>query len=206
MSPPRPRLLRRRTLRPHRRGLAWLLLFVAGCAPLSAEAVRQDLLAGRSAGRYIDGVPFVPQADRYCGPASLAMVLGYWGQPIDQAEIGRELYLPSIGGTLNFDLEFYARRRGYRADSFRGTLEQVKAEIDRGRPLIAFQDQGIGSLAFPHFLVVIGYDDTRQLIVAHSGLTEGRLISYREFLGTWGKKGNWTLRIRPKDGAGGMRL
>ncbi|MGH7320596.1 MAG: Mur ligase family protein [Candidatus Rokuibacteriota bacterium] len=54
--------------------------------------------------------------------------------------------------------------------------------------------------------VVIGYDETRALITAHSGVTENRLIPYREFLWSWGKKGNWTLRIRPKDGARGTRL
>ena len=172
---------------------------------MSGEAVRQGLLAGRSPGRYIEGVPFVPQADNYCGPASLAMVLRYWGEAVDPGEIGAALYLPSVKGTLNLDLEFYARRRGFRAESFRGTLAEVKAEIDRGRPVIAFQDQGIGPLDFPHFLVVIGYDDARELILAHSGVTENRLIPYREFLWTWGKKGNWTLRIRPSDRSGRTR-
>jgi len=184
---------------PRRGWFALLVLALAGCGLPSAEAVRQDLLAGRSPGRYIDGVPFIAQLDNYCGPASLAMVLRYWGEAIDQAVIAQDLYLPSIQGTLNLDLEFYARRRGYRAESFRGTLELVQAEIDRGRPLIVFQDQGIGPLAFPHFFVVIGYDEARQLIVAHSGVTENRLIPYREFLWTWGKKGNWILRILPKD-------
>ena len=33
---------------------------VAGWAPLNAETVRHDLLVGRSAGRYIEGVRFVP--------------------------------------------------------------------------------------------------------------------------------------------------
>ncbi|MGH7416732.1 MAG: C39 family peptidase, partial [Candidatus Rokuibacteriota bacterium] len=179
-----------------------LLLSAAGCAGVSPETVRQDLLTGRSPGRYIQGVPFIAQLDHYCGPASLAMVLRYWGEPVEQEEIGRELYLESVKGTLNLELEFYARRRGYRAESFRGTLETVKAEIARGRPLIVFQDQGIGPLAFPHFFVVIGYDDARELIVAHSGATEHRLISYREFLWTWGRKGSWTLRILPPDGPG----
>jgi ABC-type bacteriocin/lantibiotic exporter with double-glycine peptidase domain len=179
-----------------------LLLSAAGCAGVSPETVRQDLLAGRSPGRYVTGVPFISQLDNYCGPASLAMVLRYWGEPVGQEEIGRELYLKSVKGTLNLELEFYARRRGYRAESFRGTLEALKAEIDRGHPLIVFQDQGIGPLAFPHFLVVIGYDDARELIVAHSGVTEHRLIPYREFLWTWAKKGNWTLRIVPPDGSG----
>jgi ABC-type bacteriocin/lantibiotic exporter with double-glycine peptidase domain len=175
-------------------------LVLAGCGTGAASGtIRQDGLAGRGAGRYLSGVPFIPQTENYCGPASLAMVLRYWGEEVDQDEIGRELYLPSIRGTLNLELEFYARRRGYRAESFRGTLEQVKAEIDRGRPLIVFQDQGIGPLAFPHFFVVIGYDDARQVIVAHSGVTENRLIPYREFLWTWRKKGNWTLRILPTD-------
>ena len=196
-------MIRRRVITGQQSGLMLLLLSLAGCGLVSGEAVRQDLLAGRSQGRYLADVPFVPQADHYCGPASLAMVLRYWGEPVDQEAIGAALYLPSVKGTLNLDLEFYARRRGFRAEGFRGTLAQVKAEIDQGRPVIVFQDQGVGPLAFPHFFVVIGYDETRELIIAHSGVTANRLISYREFLWTWGKKGNWTLRIWPKDGAGG---
>jgi len=137
----------------------------------------------------------------YCGPASLAMVLRYWGERIDQDEVARALYLPSVKGTLNLDLEFYARRRGYRAEGFRGTLERLKAEVDAGRPLIVFQDQGVGLLGFPHFLVVIGYDDTREEIVAHSGVTENRRIPYREFLRTWARTRHWTLRVVPPDPA-----
>lgn len=192
-----------------RRCALWLmpaLLVVAGCTAISSETVRQDLLTGRNRGRYLTGVPFIPQREDYCGPASLAMVLRYWGEAVDQDRIGADLYLPSAKGTLNLELEFYARRRGLRAESSEGTLAGLKTEIDEGRPVIVFQDQGIGPLAFPHFLVVIGYDETRELIIAHSGVTENRLVPYREFLWTWGKKGNWTLRIRPKDGARGTRL
>ena len=124
-----------------------LALVFAGCATAGVERVPPDLLADRSPGRYVEGVPFIPQRDNYCGPASLAMVLRYWGERIDQDEVARALYLPSVKGTLNLDLEFYARRRGYRAESFRGTLARLKAEVDRGRPLIVFQDQGVGPLA-----------------------------------------------------------
>ena len=203
MRLPRPQTLRRRGIAWPQSCLALVLLSLGGCAWVSGEAVRQDLLSGRSRGRYIDGVPFIPQADNYCGPASLAMVLQYWDEPVDQKQIGAELYLPSAKGTLNLDLEFYARRRGFQAEGVQGTLAEIKAEIDQGRPVIVFQDQGIGPLAFPHFFVVIGYDDARELIIAHSGVTENRLIPYREFLWTWGKKGNWSLRIWPKDRPGG---
>lgn len=192
-------MIRKRTMIGHGGAVALLVVAFAGCATVNPETVRQDLRAGRNPGRYIEGVPFIPQKENYCGPASLAMVLRFWGEEIDQDEIARELYIDSIKGTLNFDLEFYARRRGYRAESFRGTLERVKAEVDRGHPLIVFQDQGIGPLAFPHFFVVVGYDDARELIIAHSGVTENRPIPYWEFLWTWGKKGNWTLRILPKE-------
>jgi ABC-type bacteriocin/lantibiotic exporter with double-glycine peptidase domain len=194
---------------PRARGLLGVVaavLVLAGCAAVTPEVVRQDLAAGRSQGRYLPGVPFIPQRDNYCGPASLAMVLRYWGDTVDQDRIGADLYLPSAKGTLNLELEFYARRRGFRAEGFQGTLRQVKAEIDAGHPVIVFQDQGIGPLAFPHFLVVIGYDDTRELIIAHSGVTENRLIPYREFLWTWGRGGSWTLRIRRQPGAGSPRV
>src|SRR5262249_53983998 len=77
-----------------------------------------------------------------CGPAALAMVLRYYGADADEAAIGRALYLPSARGTLNLELELYARRQGFRARSFAGTLEWAKTELARDRPLVIFQDLG----------------------------------------------------------------
>lgn len=174
--------------------LFWVLL-LAGCQPLTLDAIRADLAGGH--GHYIQGVPFIPQEEYYCGPASLAMVLRFWGVEADEDQIASALFLKSVRGTLNFDLEFYARRRGLRARSFQGTLEGVKAELRRNHPLIVFQDLGLGPLEIPHFAVLIGYDDRREVVILHSGTTRNLVLPYDEFLRTWARRKWWTLLITP---------
>lgn len=172
-----------------------------GCARPGLDAVRADIAAGH--GHLIASVPFSPQDEYQCGPAALAMVLQYYGASVTQDEITRELYLPSLRGTLNLDLEFYARRRGFQARAFEGTLAQVKEEIRRDRPLIVFQDLGArlpgtvpgGLWSIPHFAVLLGYDDRAQAVVLHSGTTAYRLLSYAEFERTWAARRGWTLLI-----------
>jgi len=174
-----------------------LLGLLFGCSTaVSLDVLRAELQSGP--GHLIEFVPFIPQRDYYCGPASLAMVLRYWGADADQDAIARELYIESIKGTLNLDLEFYARRRGFEARSFRGTLEEVKAHLRQNHPLIVFQDLGLGPYEVPHFAVLIGYNDARGALIAHSGTTEYRVISYEEFLRTWERRERWTLLVTRK--------
>ena len=125
-----------------RAALALLLtsLLGSGCARVTLDAVRADVAAGH--GHLIATVPFIAQEAYQCGPAALAMVLRYWGAAADAEEIGRALYLPSARGGLNLELEFQARRRGFRTQAFEGTLDRAKTELRRGRPLIVFQDLG----------------------------------------------------------------
>lgn len=185
-------------MRPRKQSLFLLLLLalLPGCATVTLETLRAELRDGQ--GHLIETVPFIPQRDYYCGPASLAMVLRFWGAEADQDAIASELFIKSIKGTLNFDLEFYARRRGFEARSFPGSLEEVKAHLRQDHPLIVFQDLGVGPMDVPHFAVLIGFNDARGEIIAHSGTTEYRVMSYREFLRTWDRRQRWTLLVTPK--------
>jgi ABC-type bacteriocin/lantibiotic exporter with double-glycine peptidase domain len=192
-----------RPLQPFRGRARLAILLVglvgSGCASTSLEAVRADVGAGQ--GHLIATVPFVAQDAYQCGPAALAMVLRYWGAAADVEEIGRALYLPSARGVLNIELEFEARRRGFQTQAFEGTLDRAKAELRRGRPLIVFQDLGRGSLSVPHFAVLLGYDDRREVVVLHSGSTAYRILSYAEFLRTWATRRGWSLLITPPGSA-----
>jgi ABC-type bacteriocin/lantibiotic exporter with double-glycine peptidase domain len=185
---------------------AALLLLLAGllgngCGGASLDAVRADVTAGH--GHLISTVPFIAQEAYQCGPAALAMVLRYWGAAADAEQIGRALYLPSARGVLNLELEFEARRRGFRAQAFEGTLERAKTELRRGRPLIVFQDLGRGPLSVPHFAVLVGYDDRAEVVVLHSGTTEYHLLPYAEFHRTWAARRGWTLLVTPPTAAAG---
>ena len=57
------------------RGAGGLLVLAAtflaaGCAPSAAD-LREDLKRGKTAGVYLDGVPFEPQKREWCGPCVL---------------------------------------------------------------------------------------------------------------------------------------
>jgi ABC-type bacteriocin/lantibiotic exporter with double-glycine peptidase domain len=174
-------------------GLALSLL--AGCASIDLDAVRESAAAGH--GHLIAGVPFVPQDDFQCGPAALAMVLLYYGAAVSPAEIAREIYLPSVRGTLNLELEFYARRRGFATRAFEGTLDRVRDEIRGDRPLIVFQDLGVPGYAVPHFAVLIGFDDRAGVVVLHSGPAAHRVLSYQDFTRSWARRRSFTLLVTP---------
>jgi ABC-type bacteriocin/lantibiotic exporter with double-glycine peptidase domain len=174
-------------------------LLGSGCTAVTLDAVRGDVAAGQ--GHLITTVPFIAQEAYQCGPAALAMVLQYWGAAADAEEIGRALYLPSARGVLNLELEFQARRRGFRTQAFEGTLERVKTELRQGRPLIVFQDLGRGPVSVPHFAVLLGYDDRAEVVVLHSGTTAYRLLPYPEFLRTWAARRGWALLITPPGAA-----
>lgn len=176
--------------------LAAALWGASGCAGVNLDAVRAHAAAGH--GHLIAGVPFVPQDEYQCGPAALAMVLQYYGVAVGQEEIAGELYLPSVRGTLNLGLELYARRRGFQARSFQGTLDRAKDELRRGRPLVVFQDLGVPRYSVPHFAVLLGYSDRAGAVVLHSGPTAFRIVSYADFERTWSRRRAWTLLITPR--------
>ena len=48
----------------------------------------------------VENVPFVKQKDKFCGPAAMASVMQFYGQNIDQDEIGQEVYIPELNGAL----------------------------------------------------------------------------------------------------------
>jgi ABC-type bacteriocin/lantibiotic exporter with double-glycine peptidase domain len=175
--------------------LAAALAGATGCARPSLDTIRADAAAGHA--HLLATVPFIAQDEFQCGPASLAMVLRYYGAAVEATEITSELYLPSIRGTLNLDLELYARRRGFQARSFAGTLAQAKDELRRGHPLIVFQDLGLAGYPVPHFAVLVGYDDRAEAVVLHSGTTPYRVVSYPAFERSWARRRAWTLLITP---------
>jgi hypothetical protein len=175
--------------------LALALWLLAGCASVDVDVVRADAAAGH--GHLIAGVPFVSQDEYQCGPAALAMVLRYYGAAVSQEEIAREVYLPSLRGTLNLDLEFYARRRGFATRAFEGTLDRVRDEIRGGRPLIVFHDLGVPGYPVPHFAVLLGFDDRAGVVVLHSGPTAYRILSYEDFMRSWARRRSFALLVTP---------
>lgn len=141
----------------------------------------------------IKDVPFFPQETYQCGPASLAGVLNYWGTPVSPDEITIEIFSPSAKGTLNIDMVLYAQKRGLKADSYQGSVKDLKEKIDSGFPLIVMVDYGLGVVRQNHFMVVVGHDENS--IIANSGKERLKSISMEGFINSWKRAKFWTLWI-----------
>ncbi|HZR47825.1 MAG TPA: C39 family peptidase [Candidatus Manganitrophaceae bacterium] len=151
-------------------------------------------------GKLLLDVPFFPQPEGLCGPASLASVLHFWKRTTSVEEIKEAIYLPRLNGTLGIDLTHFARKEGFLADSFTGTLPALRERLAEGIPLIAFLN--LGNRLFPvgHFIVVTGIDERREEVIAHSGSEPNKPIPYQTFLAAWKKTDYWTLQIVPPHG------
>jgi len=166
-----------------------ILLLLFSCAGLSPN--RESKTA-----RLIINVPFYPQEDYQCGPASLAGALNYWGFNIFPGEIAAEIYSPHAKGTLDVDMVFYAERKGFGAGQYRGSLEDLKSNIDSNRPLVVLVDDGFWVYEKAHFMVVVGYDAGG--VIVNSGKEQNLFIPLGHFLRSWERTKFWTLRITPK--------
>lgn len=172
---------------------AVLTLAAAGCAttrsarefvPPAAVPVQVEL----------DAVPFVPQAEHQCGPASLAMVLAWLGSPAVPDGLVSQVYSSARKGSLPWDLTSAARRRGlvaYRVS----TLGAVVAEIAAGNPVVVLQDTGHAARPRWHYAVVIGYDLVREQLVLRSGLAPRVVFSFERFERTWTPGHRWGLLV-----------
>ncbi len=184
--------------RPKRRGnqgsaqagpfpLSLLILFLLfSCAAPSSILPTKD-------SRIVEGVPFYPQEEYQCGPASLAGVLNYYGVKVPPAEIAAEIFSRSARGTLDMDMVFYAQRKGLKAEQYSGGWEDLRRSIDSRKPLIVLVDEGFWVYQKSHFMVVVGYDEKGVLV--NSGGEEHKFLSRGSFLKTWERTKFWTLRI-----------
>jgi len=172
------------------------------CAREGLISLEKGDLEDREIRHYISDVPFFPQSNYQCGPAALASVLNYYGCQVTPGEIAEAIYEKRLKGTLSIDLTLFARRMGFNARTFKGSISDLKGHISRDRPLIVFQDLGYLLLPIRHFSVAIGYDDAEGILVLHSGKRAKKATPYKGFLRSWGKMDNWTLLVLPNRGDG----
>ncbi len=144
----------------------------------------------------IEKIPFFPQEDYQCGPASLAMVLNYWGAYVTPDDIAREIFSESARGTLTIDMVLYAQGKGLSASQYKGGAEDLKKNIDSGYPVIVLVDYGFSIYQKNHFMVVKGYNEHG--VIVNSGRNMDKFIPEKDFLKIWRRADFWTLLIKPK--------
>jgi ABC-type bacteriocin/lantibiotic exporter with double-glycine peptidase domain len=177
---------------------AFIVLALVGCAGAPARVATPET------GRLLD-VPFYADNTDQCGPSALAGVLSFWGDSSGPAPLKGEVYLSSQKGSLAMDLLLAAKRRGFEASLYRGSFEDLKENLLRGRPLIAYINRGFREFPIGHFVVVTGFDNERKGLYVHSGTKEDRFVSYKSFARGWDKAQRSTLLVLPPQEAAHAR-
>ncbi len=169
-----------------------LVCAVGSCATTQAPTKESTVLSG---------VPFFKQDAYQCGPAALAAVLDYWygksgkGRYVTPEDIVSAIYSPSARGVLGIDLELYAQRQGFITRQYRGSIGDLREQIDQGVPAIILVDYGISLYQINHFLVITGHG--KGGVLANTGRRQNEFISEEDLDKVWKKTGYWMLVLKP---------
>jgi tetratricopeptide (TPR) repeat protein len=163
-----------------------VLAALAGCAaaPPTVELTR---------------VPFYPQEEFQCGPASLAALLVDSGVTVTPQELRPQVYTPARQGSLQVELLAAARRHGRLALVITPNAQVLREQLDAGRAVLVLQNFGTAGSPLWHYAVVIGYEPGGRAYLLRSGITPRQRLAARRFLATWARAGNWGLVLARAD-------
>lgn len=175
-----------------------LAIGLAACARPEAPVVSAGL-SNLAPSVLLTAVPFHPQAERDdCGPAALAMMLGWSGIDTDPATLAPTVYTPGREGTLQSDIVQASRRAGRLAISVRN-LPDLLAELDAGNPVLVLQNLGLTRWPVWHYAVAMGYDLERATLFLHSGREARQAMDFQAFEASWRSSENWALTVTRPD-------
>jgi len=147
--------------------------------------------------RTLNDIPFFPQIEDQCGPASLATVLAAQGVDISSEQLRGKLYIPRKEGSITTEMIARARRYNMLAYVLEPELVDVLTEIDAGHPVLIMQNLGFSWFPKWHFSVVVGYDLNKKTISLRSGEKLEHHIDFSLFLKTWRRAGSWAMLAIP---------
>jgi ABC-type bacteriocin/lantibiotic exporter with double-glycine peptidase domain len=93
-------------------------------------------------------------------------------------------------------MALFAEKKGLKASQYRGSLEDLKRNIDSNQPLVVLVDDGFWVYQKDHYMVVVGYEEG--VLIVNSAKERRQLIPLGRFLRSWERTNFWTLRITPK--------
>jgi hypothetical protein len=175
---------------------AALVMLLAGCAAPQAARLRATAAAFPQPVE-LRAVPFFPQDDYQCGPASLAMVLNAAGVVVTSEALTPQVYLPARHGSLQAEILAAARRHGRIAYVLRPELESVFAELAAGNPVLVLQNLALDWQPQWHYAVIIGFDLPRNELVLRSGVEARLVTSIDVFERTWARGEHWAVVVLP---------
>ena len=182
-------------------GLLVAAVALSGCAWVlpQTEALRQRWPGGLAEHVDLDGVPYFPQEDYQCGPASLAMAMAYAGVDVRPEDLVSKVYLPQRGGSLQVEMLAAARSYGLVSWQLAPRLDDVLREVQAGMPVIAMQNYGLWPIDYWHYAVMVGFDRESAKAVLRSGEKRRLEMPFAVFEYTWKDSSRWAMVVVPPD-------
>ncbi|MFT4650429.1 MAG: tetratricopeptide (TPR) repeat protein [Polaribacter sp.] len=145
----------------------------------------------------IESTPFYPQLDYYCGPATLAAMVNFHGQPAEPEDIASQIYVPDLKGSLQEEIVAAARQFNLLPVQLDGTLASLLREIASGNPVLVLQNLSFESIPNWHYAIAMGYDLKTETIILRSGTHKRLTRPFSLLERTWQRANNWALVIVP---------
>jgi len=127
----------------------------------------------------------------FCGPASIKMILEYYGIEKSEEELGILCHKTAGLGVSDLDIKRAVESFGFKAEikNF-ATYEDVKFWLDKDVPLIVDwftrgrNEMGDGDMADGHYSVIIGLDE-QSIYLQDPEIGRIRKILKKDFLRVW---------------------
>ena len=174
---------------------AFITLLLGGCTAKQSAALIEEKPTEITTASQLNDVPFFPQLDYQCGPASLAMVMNFAGVEVAPDALRRQLFIPGRQGSLQVEMQALPRRFGLLAYPLAPRLVDIFKEIEAGHPVIVLQNLGLKVAPQWHYAVVTGYDLNLQQVTLHSGDTQNYRMPLSTFERTWVRGGSWAIVV-----------
>ncbi len=176
--------------------LVWAAALLSGCSTLQV-----DHLSTAEFPRSVElvEVPFFPQEAYECGPAALATLIAWSGQPVTPEALVPQVYVPERKGSLQAEIIAAARRHALLPYGLKPELKAVMTEVTAGNPVMVLQNLGLGWYPTWHYAVVVGFDLPKREVVLRSGQYKRYVIPFSLFERTWARSRYWAIVVMPPD-------
>ena len=180
-------------------GIFFFGLILFACATPQTNQLRREKPQDLPSQALISEVPFFPQEQFHCGPATLAMAMNFYGHTLSPKKIAKDVFTPDLKGSLQVEMKAAVRKRGMLAYELTPELVYLLAEVSVGHPVIVLQNLSIKWYPVWHYALVIGYNLERNTMILHTGTNSNYEVSMGTFEQTWQRANNWALVVLPSD-------
>jgi ABC-type bacteriocin/lantibiotic exporter with double-glycine peptidase domain len=127
----------------------------------------------------------------YCGPASLKMVMDYFGKDVSEEEVAEKCGRDSELGTDGLSIKNATEEYGFNVEiQNNSSFDDIAKWLDRGVPIIVNwftrgrSDYDDSQVPDGHYSVVVGLDD-ESIYIQDPEIGDGRIINRDDFYRVW---------------------